>query len=124
MELPNLGEHCSFNECNKLDFLPFKCISGCGKSFCGDHYKKVKILIFIFNFSAEKMANFFFAKIFFRLKILQEIHKCSTREKIVRATTCPLCSKNVPIVDVTGTFLVCRQKFLVIFVGDTFCHQY
>ena len=49
MELPNLGEHCSFIECNKLDFLPFKCISGCGKSFCGDHYKKVIIKIFILN---------------------------------------------------------------------------
>ena len=94
MELPNLGEHCSFNECNKLDFLPFKCISGCGKSFCGDHYKKVFIKIFIFNFcKSVKISN---------LKTLQEIHKCSTRDKIVRAITCPLCSKSVPIVDVTG----------------------
>ena len=64
MELPNLGEHCSFKECNKLDFLPFKCISGCGKSFCGDHYKKVKILIFIFEFYGKNF-NFFWPKMFF-----------------------------------------------------------
>ena len=95
MELPNLGKHCSFKECNKLDFLPFKCISGCGKSFCGDHYKKVFIEIFILSTNV-KISN---------LKTLQEIHKCSSRDKIVRTITCPLCSKSVPIVDVTGNVL-------------------
>ena len=58
MELPNLGEHCSFEECNKLDFLPFKCISGCGKSFCGDHYKKVKNSEFHFWYFYKKNFNF------------------------------------------------------------------
>lgn len=36
MELPHLGESCSNNECNRLDFLPYKC-DLCSKIFCQDH---------------------------------------------------------------------------------------
>jgi len=36
MELPHIGIHCSFKNCNKLDFLPFVC-DGCGLTFCLDH---------------------------------------------------------------------------------------
>merc|ERR1739848_251176 len=37
MEFPDLDKHCKFADCNKLDFLPFKCI-GCQQTFCLDHY--------------------------------------------------------------------------------------
>lgn len=33
----DIGLHCSFGKCQKLDFLPIKC-HFCGKSFCEDHY--------------------------------------------------------------------------------------
>ncbi|KAF7496709.1 AN1-type zinc finger protein 2B [Sarcoptes scabiei] len=38
MELPHLGENCSLQNCNKLDFLPIKC-AHCKRIFCGDHYQ-------------------------------------------------------------------------------------
>lgn len=36
MEFPHLGEHCSLQSCNLLDFLPFTC-DACSKIFCKDH---------------------------------------------------------------------------------------
>jgi len=36
-ELPDLGHHCSWLECQQLDFLPITCVH-CKKSFCKDHY--------------------------------------------------------------------------------------
>ncbi|XP_066598155.1 AN1-type zinc finger protein 2A-like [Prorops nasuta] len=36
MEFPNLGEHCSENSCNRLDFLPLKC-DACKSIFCANH---------------------------------------------------------------------------------------
>eukprot|EP01100_Stratorugosa_tubuloviscum_P013586 TRINITY_DN689_c1_g1_i1.p1 TRINITY_DN689_c1_g1~~TRINITY_DN689_c1_g1_i1.p1 ORF type:complete len:183 (-),score=67.87 TRINITY_DN689_c1_g1_i1:146-694(-) len=36
MEFPNLGKHCEFEECQQLDFLPFKC-NCCKKNFCLEH---------------------------------------------------------------------------------------
>ncbi|CAK9806419.1 AN1-type zinc finger protein 2B [Anthophora plagiata] len=36
MEFPNLGEHCSENSCNRLDFLPLKC-DACSAIFCNEH---------------------------------------------------------------------------------------
>ncbi|XP_053979105.1 AN1-type zinc finger protein 2A [Hylaeus anthracinus] len=36
MEFPNLGEHCSENSCNRLDFLPLKC-DACSEIFCTEH---------------------------------------------------------------------------------------
>ncbi|XP_015177933.1 PREDICTED: AN1-type zinc finger protein 2A-like [Polistes dominula] len=36
MEFPNLGEHCSEQTCNRLDFLPLKC-DACEAIFCTDH---------------------------------------------------------------------------------------
>lgn len=38
MELPHLGEHCSLESCNQLDFLPFTC-DACKKIFCKEHHK-------------------------------------------------------------------------------------
>lgn len=35
-DLLSVGQHCSFEECCQLDFLPFKC-SGCSKIFCLEH---------------------------------------------------------------------------------------
>lgn len=37
MELPHLGQHCSQNACNKLDFLPIRC-DACNQTFCTEHY--------------------------------------------------------------------------------------
>ncbi|XP_052851985.1 AN1-type zinc finger protein 2A [Drosophila gunungcola] len=37
MEFPHLGQHCSEETCNRLDFLPVKCDS-CDKVFCASHY--------------------------------------------------------------------------------------
>merc|ERR1711892_1609703 len=37
MEFPDLGKHCAIVDCNKLDFLPFKCL-GCQSTYCLDHY--------------------------------------------------------------------------------------
>jgi len=36
MEFPQLGEQCSVNTCNRLDFLPVKC-DACDGIFCSDH---------------------------------------------------------------------------------------
>jgi predicted nucleic acid binding AN1-type Zn finger protein len=36
MEFPNLGEHCSEQSCNRLDFLSLKC-DACEVIFCTDH---------------------------------------------------------------------------------------
>ncbi|XP_067144371.1 AN1-type zinc finger protein 2A isoform X1 [Centruroides vittatus] len=41
MELPDLGEHCSEQTCNRLDFLSMKC-DACKKVFCGDHFQYAK----------------------------------------------------------------------------------
>ncbi|KAL1239709.1 AN1-type zinc finger protein 2B [Trichinella pseudospiralis] len=38
MEFPNLGEHCSYALCRRLDFLPIKC-DECSQLFCKDHYE-------------------------------------------------------------------------------------
>jgi hypothetical protein len=35
-EFPELGKNCSLESCNRLDYMPFKCVK-CDKSFCGDH---------------------------------------------------------------------------------------
>ncbi|ERN07379.1 hypothetical protein AMTRI_Chr12g274900 [Amborella trichopoda] len=32
----DLGKHCSWAECNQLDFLPFTC-DGCRRDFCAEH---------------------------------------------------------------------------------------
>ncbi|GFN93040.1 An1-type Zinc finger protein 1-like [Plakobranchus ocellatus] len=36
MELPHIGQNCDAENCNQLDFLPFKC-DHCGKVFCLQH---------------------------------------------------------------------------------------
>ncbi|KAG8226802.1 hypothetical protein J437_LFUL002848 [Ladona fulva] len=36
-ELPNLGKHCSKDDCTRLDFLPLIC-SHCEKIFCKEHH--------------------------------------------------------------------------------------
>lgn len=36
-ELPDLGKHCSKENCNQLDFLPFQCIH-CKLTFCKEHF--------------------------------------------------------------------------------------
>ena len=36
-EVQNIGEHCSYGECNRLDFLPVKC-DYCLLLFCRDHF--------------------------------------------------------------------------------------
>lgn len=36
MEFPHLGEHCSEETCNRLQFLPLKC-DACEAIFCTDH---------------------------------------------------------------------------------------
>uniref|UniRef100_A0A0V0GD02 Putative zinc finger an1 type protein n=1 Tax=Triatoma dimidiata TaxID=72491 RepID=A0A0V0GD02_TRIDM len=38
MEFPDLGEHCSFQICNRLDFLPLKC-DACQNIFCYEHIR-------------------------------------------------------------------------------------
>jgi len=38
MEFPDLGRHCSYSFCNRLDFLPVKC-DACEKLFCKDHVR-------------------------------------------------------------------------------------
>ncbi|XP_071603760.1 AN1-type zinc finger protein 2B isoform X5 [Heliangelus exortis] len=36
MEFPDLGDHCSWPACQRLDFLPLKC-DACEQIFCTDH---------------------------------------------------------------------------------------
>jgi len=38
MELPHIGQHCSLEQCNRLDFLPITC-DACKRVYCVDHYK-------------------------------------------------------------------------------------
>uniref|UniRef100_A0A914VTN6 AN1-type domain-containing protein n=1 Tax=Plectus sambesii TaxID=2011161 RepID=A0A914VTN6_9BILA len=35
-EFPDLGKHCNFRDCNRLDFLPMKC-DACTKVYCSNH---------------------------------------------------------------------------------------
>merc|ERR1711953_783378 len=41
MEFPDLGKHCMHEGCNRLDFLPVKCV-GCKQTYCIDHYQYEK----------------------------------------------------------------------------------
>ncbi|KAI5635255.1 AN1-like zinc finger domain-containing protein [Phthorimaea operculella] len=41
MEFPHIGKNCSFNTCNRLDFLPMKC-DACRQVYCSDHYTYIK----------------------------------------------------------------------------------
>ena len=36
-ELPHIGKHCAYTQCNRLDFLSIGC-NGCSLSFCKEHY--------------------------------------------------------------------------------------
>lgn len=36
MEFHTLGEHCQFENCNQIDFLPLQC--KCGKVLCREHF--------------------------------------------------------------------------------------
>lgn len=36
MEFHTLGEHCQFENCNRIDFLPLQC--KCGKVYCREHF--------------------------------------------------------------------------------------
>lgn len=36
MELPNLDKHCSYKDCQQLDFLPLEC--KCKRLFCSKHF--------------------------------------------------------------------------------------
>ncbi|CAH0591554.1 unnamed protein product [Chrysodeixis includens] len=38
MEFPTLGEHCQYQDCNQIDFLPIQC--KCGQVFCRQHYNE------------------------------------------------------------------------------------
>ncbi|KAI8324878.1 hypothetical protein GQ54DRAFT_284083 [Martensiomyces pterosporus] len=38
MEFPDLGKNCTRKDCNRLDFLPFKC-QYCKRPFCENHWK-------------------------------------------------------------------------------------
>ncbi|XXG46166.1 hypothetical protein AAC387_Pa02g1079 [Persea americana] len=40
-EFPNLGKHCSVEDCNLLDFLPFTC-DRCKQVFCSEHRSYMK----------------------------------------------------------------------------------
>eukprot|EP01125_Pyxidicula_operculata_P005025 TRINITY_DN184_c0_g1_i1.p1 TRINITY_DN184_c0_g1~~TRINITY_DN184_c0_g1_i1.p1 ORF type:complete len:155 (-),score=13.32 TRINITY_DN184_c0_g1_i1:119-583(-) len=39
MEFPELGAHCNYVDCERLDFLPVKC-NCCGLKFCSKHSKE------------------------------------------------------------------------------------
>ncbi|XP_013191362.1 AN1-type zinc finger protein 2A [Amyelois transitella] len=41
MEFPHIGKNCSYQACNKLDFLPMKC-GACSEVFCSDHFAYAK----------------------------------------------------------------------------------
>lgn len=41
MELPDVGTHCSFHECQRLDFLPIECPL-CKQQFCKEHVKNTE----------------------------------------------------------------------------------
>ncbi|KAI0510864.1 hypothetical protein KFK09_011474 [Dendrobium nobile] len=66
---PDLGEHCQYDDCNQLDFLPFTC-NGCRKVFClehrtyrshtcpkADHSSRTVAVCDICSASIEKKAN-------------------------------------------------------------------
>ncbi|KAI8093024.1 uncharacterized protein BX664DRAFT_328756 [Halteromyces radiatus] len=38
MEFPDLGKHCTFDDCSQLDFLPYTCYH-CKKIYCQEHFK-------------------------------------------------------------------------------------
>ncbi|KAG2683472.1 hypothetical protein I3843_10G031800 [Carya illinoinensis] len=40
-EFPDLGKHCTFEDCKQIDFLPFKC-DRCSQVFCLEHRSYIK----------------------------------------------------------------------------------
>lgn len=65
------GTHCSFQECNRLDFLPIKC-TACSKQFCSSHY----------SYSNHNCQS-------------ASIQQLTNSSNFV-LPTCPLCNKQVP----------------------------
>lgn len=62
-----IGDHCNFELCNRLDFLPVKC-DFCRFNYCKDHYRFENKVLILNNF-----------KFFFLFSITS--HNCSKYEK-------------------------------------------
>ncbi|KAK9700474.1 hypothetical protein K7432_012179 [Basidiobolus ranarum] len=67
MELPHIGKNCALNDCNQLDFLPYKCHL-CKRDFCQDHWR-----------TENHQCPY------------------QTESMDVRVPVCPLCAKPVPV---------------------------
>merc|ERR1711976_113820 len=67
-----VGTHCHFSECNRLDFLPIQC-SACKNTFCSSHYQ----------IDSHNCAN-------------ADSFRAS---KNVQIPVCPICSRDVPFVN-------------------------
>jgi hypothetical protein len=48
-DIESIGDHCNFELCNRLDFLPIKC-DFCRFNYCKDHYRFEKKLLIFNNF--------------------------------------------------------------------------
>lgn len=40
VDVDHIGEHCTFGQCNRLDFLPVRC-EKCKRVFCKEHYSLI-----------------------------------------------------------------------------------
>ncbi|KAJ8323869.1 zinc finger, AN1-type domain [Batrachochytrium dendrobatidis] len=85
MELPHVGIHCHDKTCNVLDFLPYEC-PFCKKTFCQQHFK-----------AANDLQNEVYNTYPKNTISVTPGHICPDKPMDVRATTCPVCSRVVPI---------------------------
>ena len=84
-EFVNVGKHCELKDCNRQDYLPFKC-NNCNRWFCIDHWGldnhvctiKSKIII------TEKVEKIYTHNC--------SVKKCKINELI--PIICPKCEKN------------------------------
>lgn len=67
------GVHCTFDECNRIDFLPIQC-NGCKKNYCSSHYQ----------YSSHSCIN------------SANIEQIATNNQI---PVCPVCGQTVPFID-------------------------
>lgn len=90
-DLSSIGKHCSFPDCNLLDFLPVKC-ELCGRVFCKDHYSLTshKCEKFVQIYPDEEGESVRANKPFATYSCSYQ--GCSTRERV--HLTCEFCAKD------------------------------
>ncbi|XP_060530709.1 AN1-type zinc finger protein 1-like [Cylas formicarius] len=100
MELPDIGQQCTYELCNQLDFLPLQC--DCGEIFCSEHFH-----YHISNCVTEKITNDMPKK-------CENLYLCSELNCKVKTVIPLLCTKCMKHFCIEHRHLtVCKEKSVV-----------